>query len=660
MLPQRFDTSVILKGMVMFMKLKLKCRRLAAMLMSVLLAGANIAPVQLKASAANSRFITELRVMAGKNAIAELEEDGWSVMMVGLNVTPDPASQVYLAYKTNTGSPVTNVIVSPDVGDTLTDANGIVYSCVSHVDVDEGIEGTAGCIYATRDERAGAPLVGLDVLRGGSESEDVLYPITNDGAEIVRTPNGAPADLENAENSGVVYLAQIRDGIVRPYISEIGIVTDTDKWNAVYTACERGYNYYVEGDIDSSTDTYTIIAYDRTADPENAITSVAAVSEQTVKSLEDNETEEQTSAEAISISGAQYVRVSSTPVSGDEPFYLYMTKDSAAGNPISMLYAENYEQTQNFLFGMWANSYFFTPGRTTAYTYGMNEDAYMSLWNDQTVCTKIPVQLIDSVAAAETSDSSLPDGSSDVSEEESSSESEAEVTDSAEEASSSETSEEITETSSEESSEEEASSEEAPAEQSEAEGSSAEESETEGSSAEESETERSAAEESETEGSSAEGASAPQPSAEEAPTEEPAEVSSEEAETPSETENVNARYIDLTMLTPRDGLPETAAKLTGVNGDPFMFEYTERTQRSDRVNKYQASVFGGKAGIALIAGGAAAVGAAAFVIYKKLSGNKPAPKNTPAAKKSAKNTPAPKNNPAPKKKKKSKKRKKGR
>ncbi len=305
-----------------------------------------------------------------------------------------------------------------------------------------------------------------------------------------------------------------------------------------------------------------------------------------------------------------------------------------------MLYAEDHEQTQNFLFGMWANSYFFTPGRTTAYTYGMNEDAYMSLWNDQTVCTKIPVQLIDSVAAAETSDSSLPDGSSDVSEEESSSESEAEVTDSAEEASSSETSEEITETSSEESSEEEASSEEAPAEQSEDERSSAEESETERSSAEESETERSSAEESETEGSAAEGASAPQPSAEEAPTEEPAEVSSEEAETPSETENVNARYIDLTMLTPRDGLPETAAKLTGVNGDPFMFEYTERTQRSDRVNKYQASVFGGKAGIALIAGGAAAVGAAAFVIYKKLSGNKPAPKNTPAVKKTAKNTPA--------------------
>lgn len=662
---KRFDTSVILKGMVMFMKLKLKCRRLAAMLMSVLLAGANIAPVQLKASAANTRFITELRVMAGENAVAELEEDGWSVMMVGLNVTPDPASQVYLAYKTNTGSPVTNVIVSPDVGDSYTDENGIVYSCVSHVDVDEGIEGSAGCIYATRDERAGSPLVGLDVLRSASDSEDVLYPITNDGAEIVRTPNGAPADLENAENSGVVYLAQIRNGIVRPYISEIGIVTDTDKWNAVYTACERGYNYYVEGDIDGSSETYTIIAYDRTADSEAAITCIAAVSEKTVQSLEQSETAGQSSAAAISISGAQYVRVSSTPVSAEEPFYLYMTKDSAAGNPISMLYAEDYEQTQNFMFGMWANSYFFTPGKTTAYTYGMNEDAYMSLWNDQTVCTKIPVQLIDSVAAAEISDSSeaapaeAPEAEGTPTEE------------AADEGSSAAPAEDF-------------SSGAAPAEESAAEASQADESPAEAessvetdasseeaSSSEESPAEASSADETSSEVSEADDTSSEDASSEEASSTEEADSETEESEAPSEpVPEENARYIDLTMLTPRDGLPETAARLTGLNNDPFMFDYTERTQRSDRVNKYQASVFGSKAGIALIAGGVAVAGAAAFVIYKKISGNKPAPKNapaakqtaknTPAAKKSAKNTSAPKNTPAVKKKKKSKKRKKGR
>lgn len=564
------------------MKTHSKCRLLTSVLLAVLMITALIAPTTLPVSAANRRFITELRVEAGENAVATLEEDGWSVMMVGLNVTPDPAAQVYLAFKQNTGAPITNVIVSPDVGDTLTDAKGIVYNCVSHVDVDEGIEGAAGCLYATRDERAGAPLVGLDVIRGDSANGDVLYPITNDGAEIVRTPKGAPADLENAKNSGVVYLAQIRDGIVRPYISEIGVVTDTDKWNAVYTACERGYNYYVEGDIDNSTGTYTIIAYERTADPAKAITNVTAVSEQTIRSLEDAQTEspEGFTAAAISISGAQYIRVSSTPVSAEEPYYLYMTKDSIAGNPISMIYAETPEQTQNFLFGMWANSYFFSPGTTTAYTYCMNEDLYMSLWEDQTVCTKIPVRYLDDYTRSTTIEPVQKN-----------------------------TSENPVETT-EPVKDEPTTSEQPP----------------------------------ETQTETTDQSSEAQPETTDQPpeihpemTEQPSETQPETSEQPEPTapettapdkpaadsSDENAKYINLTMLTSRDGLPQSVGRITGM--DPRNVNFVERTQRSDRVNKYQASVFGG-GGIALIAGVVVIIAAAGFVIYKKRSG-----KITPAA-----------------------------
>ena len=133
-----------------------KFRRVASVFLAALFVMTLSVPTALPVSAANRRFITELRVAAGAEAADVLEADGWSVMMVGPNVTADPAAQVYLAYKMNTGSPVTNVILSPDVGDSFTDANGIVYTCVSHVDVDEGIEGSAGCLYATHDERAGA------------------------------------------------------------------------------------------------------------------------------------------------------------------------------------------------------------------------------------------------------------------------------------------------------------------------------------------------------------------------------------------------------------------------------------------------------------------------------------------------------------------------
>ena len=527
-------------------------RRLTSVLLTVLILATLITTVTLPVNAANTRFITELRMEAGSDAVATLEEDGWSVMMVGLNVTPDPAAQVYLAFKQNTGAPITNVIASPDVGDTLTDSRGIVYTCVSHIDVDEGIEGSGGCLYATKDERAGAPLVGLDVIRGDSEGGDVLYPITNDGAEIVRTPSGAPADLENAENTGVVYLAQIRDGLVRPYISEIGVVTDTDKWNAVYTACERGFNYYVEGDIDSSTDTYTIIAYDRTSDPKSAITNIAAVSEQTVRSLEEEQIVDPSAggkgavtAAAISISGAQYIRVSSTPVSAEEPYYLYMTKDSAAGNPISMIYAEKPEQTQNFLFGMWANSYFFSPGTTTAYTYCMNEDLYMTLWEDQTVCTKIPVRYLDGITRSTVIEPVQQDTSA-----------EPVVTGEPEN---------DTSTDSEQPSETQEKTEET--------------------------------------------------------TSETEEVKTEPAKPEANADDETVRYINLTMLTPRDGLPESVGRITGMR-DPWNFSFVERTQRSDRVNKFQASVFSGKTGIALIAGGVVILAAAVFVIIKKRSGKK--------------------------------------
>ena len=508
----------------------LKFRRFVFLLFAALFAAALFVPTAVPVNAANKRFITELRVEAGEDAVRKLEADGWSVMMVGLNVTSDPAAQVYLAYKMNTGSPVTNVVLSPDVGESFTDANGIVYTCVSHVDVDEGIEGSAGCLYATHDERIGEPLVGLDVLRGSTEDEKVLYTISNDGAEIVRTQNGAPADLENANSKGVVYLFQIRDGIVRPYIREIGVVTDTDKWNAVYTACERGYNYFVEGDIDDSPDTYTIIAFERTADPKQAVTNIAAVSADTVKSLEkakivDGQAEnpERVTA-AISISGAEYVRVSGQPIDAEELYYLYRTKDAKAGNPISMLYAETPEQTQSFLFGTWANSYFFSPGATTAYSYSMNEDLYMSLWEDQTVCCKLPVRMFDSYKPMR------------------------------------DASESTTETATKEAAATEATTKEMPA------------------------------------------AQAPV-------TDAPA------TQAPAET----GRYINLTMLTPRDGLPASAGRITGMR-DPAA-PYIERTERSGRNNKYQASVFG-KGSIALIIGGAVILAAAAAIIVQTRSAKK--------------------------------------
>lgn len=549
------------------------CRRIVSLLFTAFLAVMLVVPSVSPVSAANTkqRYITELRVESGEGAIDKLEKDGWSVMMVGLNITSDAEKQVYLAYKTNTGDPITNIVVSSDEGNTVTDSDGIKYSCVSHTDVDKGLGGKSGCIYATRDKHAGNPIVGIDVLRASAAEKDTLYPITNDGAEIVRTPKGTPADLESNSEKSVVYLAQIRDGIVRPYISEVGIVTDKDKWNAVYTACERGYNYYVEGDIDNSPDTYTIIVYERTADPKKAVTNITAVSEKTVKELEKSQIVDEASkksknvtAAAVSISGAEYVRISSKPVKAKESYYIYRTKDSDAGNPISMLYAEKTKEAQNFLLGTWANAYFFSPGATTAYTYSMNEDLYETLWQDQTVCTKIPVRLLNSFAQSATA---------------------------AEEIKVVEKEETTTQSSQEETT---ANADEADAES-----------------------------EAEDAGEESEGSTEPatQEQKEETTKETTTKETTTKEETTAEPEEENsdsAKYIKLTMLTARDGLPEEAFRLTGMRNESSDSPYVERTQRSERSNKFQASVFGKQGGVALVAGIAVIAAAFALVIYKKI------------------------------------------
>ncbi len=376
-------------------------RRFLSALTAAVLAVTLLLPAAVPAYAAERQYITDIRVDAGADAVDRLEGDDYSVMMTGLNSTAYPQQQVYLAYqKDSKSAPVTNIIVSTDGGDSLKDENGITYTCAGKVDADAGLGDGAGYLYFTRDKKAGDPIVGLDILRSKDEA---LYPITNDGAEIVRHTDGTPADLETVSDDTVIYLAQIRDNIVRPYISEIGIVTDEDKWNAVYTACERGYNYYVEGDIDNAKETYTIIVYKRTADVNDALTNIAAVSAEAVKAMEEAQTADEAAAvsgnltgDTIGISGVEYVRVSSQAIAAAIPYYLYQTKNTAAGNPVSMLYAETLEAQQNMLLGTWADGYF-SNTFTSVSAYTMEEELLAVLREDLTVCTNLPVKFLEKI-----------------------------------------------------------------------------------------------------------------------------------------------------------------------------------------------------------------------------------------------------------------------
>lgn len=76
------------------------------------------------------------------------------------------------------------------------------------------------------------------------------------------------------------------------------------------------------------------------------------------------------------------------------------------------------------------------------------------------------------------------------------------------------------------------------------------------------------------------------------------------------------KYINLTMLTPRDGLPDTAPSITGLRSDSSL-PFVERTQRSERTNKFQASVFGNSGLWVLIPVGVLIFIGAAYVIFKR-------------------------------------------
>ena len=231
------------------------------------------------------------------------------------------------------------------------------------------------------------------MLKANVSDGEQLLPIPNDGAEVVRRPDGAPADIEPKSETVLMYLAQIHDGTVCPYVSEVVPVTDTDRWNAVYTAAQFGYNYFIDGDIDSAPDTYTLLAYKRTADPDEAVTGITAVAADTVQALESNAAEG-LSGNAIGISGVEYIRASAQAVPDAAPYYLYFTKEKEAGNPISMLYSNAEDGTAETLFGIWVSGFFASKGVSHAYVYAMNEDLMKSLEYDMTVCVQIPVHLL--------------------------------------------------------------------------------------------------------------------------------------------------------------------------------------------------------------------------------------------------------------------------
>lgn len=516
-------------------------RVLSVLICAVLLAG-SVLPLAMPAHAENTVFITDIELAFGSAEADKLEASGWSVMMVGLNVTSNTDKQVYIAYKTDGSSPITNLILANDAGNSVKGKDGCTYTRAGQTDVDEGIGGGTGCVYFTRDKNAGEPLVALQVLRSTSKA---LYTITNDGAELVKTASGVPADFERANKKAVLYLAMIRDGMVKPYVSDVGVVTDKDKWNAVYTACERGYNYYVDGDMDENAGTYTLLVYKRTADVKKAITNLTAVFEESVKAMEKEAASQGLNGSSIKISNTDYTRVSKNPIAAKNPYYLYATKNKKAGNAVSMLTFQKLEETQNILFGTWIDSYYSAEGVTDAHLYSVNESLFSKLRDDLTVLTQVPVKFLDNAPASQKTQTTTS------------------ITTTVPETTTQAVTQEVG---------------------------------------------------SEDTTANAESVSEP---ASEPTTEQTTQATSALTTEPTTEEEKENKIIGITMLTKKEGLPESVLQILGLNENIISSDEDDR--RSERENKFGASVFTEHGGLAFAIGSAVivAAGISAFVLYKK-------------------------------------------
>ncbi len=301
-----------------------------ALILSLILLTGSFFLRPLRINAKNFQFITAIRLAAGENAKEELEEAGYHVMTYGLNAGTEDVTPVYIGYKLNDGEPVTDVILRENTGESFESEDGVLYIRAGEADVDEGFPEKTGSIYYTQDPEAGAPLVALEIERAYAEDEQELPAIPNDGSEVVRKEDGTPADLEAGNEKVTMYLLKIRDGLVCPYISTLGVIAGEDRLEAVYEAAILGYNYYIDGDLDDATGTYTILAYNRTAVQEDAITSVVAVSGALAEAMEEKQLIALPEKEkVIDELNSEVVEDGTLPVIDDESGYTERTEGAA-------------------------------------------------------------------------------------------------------------------------------------------------------------------------------------------------------------------------------------------------------------------------------------------------------------------------------------------
>ena len=154
--------------------------------------------------------------------------------------------------------------------------------------------------------------------------EDVM-PIPNNGSFPISSQNGIPTIYNTVNGKG--YLCLIREEVWKNYISEIIVIKEKNKKEAINRLCQRGCEYYIDNDFSNDNSSSIIIGYSKTNDEKEAIKDIIGLSN------------------TISIpSGYNEVAEDSNTISGKK---LLVTKDDKYGNPITDIdYIKNFSETK--------------------------------------------------------------------------------------------------------------------------------------------------------------------------------------------------------------------------------------------------------------------------------------------------------------------------
>ena len=291
-----------------------------------------------KRSTNNKKYISEVAVKMGEDKraiLTEFVEKGYSVVNCDLNQTTagDP---IYLGvkYTENQADAITNLLTlhskSHYASYAVTDERHI-YNICGELDLNKGAAGDYIYLYATKDPRAGSPILELYGTNSVKDFSDSLYKHST----VQRLWDFEYSDLNAGTTAftSSVYLVKKQVTQSGKYISDISVAYGWSKDGAVSKLREKGFYEYVDKDLNDGTGSsqYVYIGYKRTDDPSKAITNIMMF-------LYGDGEKEQMELDGISYTLSDDVNLNRHCLASSADIFLYYTKSPEAGDPITSLY----------------------------------------------------------------------------------------------------------------------------------------------------------------------------------------------------------------------------------------------------------------------------------------------------------------------------------